>query len=127
MSLVPEVNQLFSPLSQGIATDPQKVEMVQKLPTPNNVTELRGFLGLASYYRRYLRIQSRKWKNQAYRFTEKNANFLWDQEWQHAFKELKQKLTSAPILAYLNRMDNLYLAPMPETTASGEFCHNCRE
>ena len=84
----------------GIQPDPQKVEALQKWPKPQNLTELRGFLGLAQYFRKFI-----------YRFamlaapltslTRKGAftKGKWTAVEQHAFNTIKQKLTAAPVLA----------------------------
>ena len=84
---------------EGIATDPRKVEVVQNWPTPENVTELRSFLGLASYYRRYIHEFAHV-ARPLHKLTEANVNFLWDGDCQNAFEKLKHKLTTAPVLAY---------------------------
>ena len=83
---------------EGVETDPQKTESVANWPAPSNAKELQQFLGLASYYRRFV-------KNFAHiaaplhRLTEKGKIWSWSAECDLAFK---QKLISAPILAYPN-------------------------
>jgi hypothetical protein len=84
---------------QGIQTDPGKTENVTNWHAPNNVKELRQFLGLASYYRRFV-------KNFAliaaplHRLTEKAKAWSWTPEYEQAFNALKERLTTAPILAF---------------------------
>lgn len=85
--------------AEGVKTDPQKVAAVKNWATPSNVDELRAFIGTASYYRRFI-------KNFAttaaplHNLTKKGQKFIWDTYCENAFRELKGKLISAPILAY---------------------------
>ena len=53
MQRLPFLGHIISP--QGIAPDPQKIEAVQKIQPPKNVTQLRSFLGLVGYYRQFIR------------------------------------------------------------------------
>ena len=85
--------------SQGIKTDPEKVESVKTWPTPADVKELQGFLGLASYYRRFISDFSII-AEPLNKLCRKGVPFHWLQEQQSAFEELKHRLTSAPVLAY---------------------------
>ena len=95
-----EVSFLGHVISEdGIATDPAKIENVKNWPVPTNVTELRSFLGLCSYYRRYILNFSAVAKC-LHKLTEKGANFIWTSECQDAFTQLKEKLTTAPVLAH---------------------------
>ena len=82
---------------KGNHTDPAKVAAVQKYPAPTNVTETRAFLGLASYYHRFIKNFSTIARpiNQ---LLKKNAPFNWEQEQEEAFNQLKDSLTTAPIL-----------------------------
>ena len=76
--------------------DSTKISAVCEWPTPTNYSDLRSFLGLASYYRRYIKC----FANIAYplyQLTNKGATFVWDEQYQSAFIELKQKLTEAPV------------------------------
>jgi hypothetical protein len=85
--------------AEGVSTDPDKVAAVRAWPTPQSVTEVRSFLGLASYYRRYIRGYASIAKC-LHKLTEKNKKFVWTDECSQAFDQLKQALTEAPILSY---------------------------
>jgi hypothetical protein len=87
--------------ANGIQTDPTKVEAVLNWPPPGNVRELRGFLGLAGFYRKFVRhfaIIARPLTN----LLKKNVLFVWTNEHQQAFQALQQALCSAPILGIPN-------------------------
>jgi hypothetical protein len=64
---------------------------------PMNTSEIRNFLGLAGYYRRFIKDFSKIAKPMT-RLLEKNKNFDWTEECQASFEELKKRLTSAPVL-----------------------------
>ncbi|CAH8658130.1 unnamed protein product [Dicrocoelium dendriticum] len=81
----------------GISTDPGKCEKVQSWPRPRNVEDLRSFLGLASYYRRFIRNFATI-SAPLHRLTEKGRQFLWTDECNRAFTQLKECLSSPPIL-----------------------------
>jgi len=82
----------------GIATDPSKIQAVQDWPEPTSVTEVRSYIGLCSYYRRFVKDFARI-AEPLHKLTGKNARFEWSEECQEAFDELKFRLTSSPILA----------------------------
>ena len=84
---------------EGVATDPGKIDDITNWPVPANVTELRSFLGLCGYYRRYIQNFSAIAKC-LHKMTEKGREFLWTDDCQKAFDELKKKLTTAPILSH---------------------------
>ena len=94
--------------AKGVATDPQKVQKVREWPTPRNVSEVRQFVGLASYYRRFVRDFATVAKP-LHELTKKYARFNWTAECQEAFEELKLRLTSAPVLAYPLDSGELFL------------------
>ena len=98
---LPEVRYLGHVVSgEGIKPDPKKVQCVKEYRTPSNVKDLRTFLGLANYYRKFVEGYA-KLADPLYRLTKKTANgFLWTASCERAFETLKQRLTSPPILAY---------------------------
>ncbi|GJU97264.1 putative nucleotidyltransferase, ribonuclease H [Tanacetum coccineum] len=83
--------------SEGITMDPAKVEAITKWPRPTSVTEVRSFLGLAGYYRRFVDGFSRL-ALPLTKLMRKGEKFVWNDEREKSFEELKQRLVSAPIL-----------------------------
>ncbi|WVZ89478.1 hypothetical protein U9M48_035881 [Paspalum notatum var. saurae] len=81
----------------GIAVDPSKVSTVTNWKVPEIPKEIRGFLGLAGYYRRFIENFSRIAKPIT-SLLEKDAEFRWTNAQQVAFDELKKRLTTAPVL-----------------------------
>ncbi|KAL5578482.1 hypothetical protein UlMin_020181 [Ulmus minor] len=81
----------------GISVDPSKIKAVSKWPAPTNVTEIRSFLGLAGYYRRFVEGFS-SLSAPLTALTKKNKKFEWTEKCEQNFQELKRRLTSAPIL-----------------------------
>ena len=83
----------------GISPDPQKVEAVGDFPQPHDVGRLRSFLGLASYYRRFIPGFSTV-ANPLFVLTRKNVDFVWSPACEKAFQNLKERLIEAPVLAF---------------------------
>ena len=83
--------------SRGIEVDPRKIEAVLKWESPTNVSEIRSFLGLAGYYRRFVEGFSIL-AGPITKLLRKGVDFKWDEHCQRAFMELKRRLTSAPVL-----------------------------
>jgi len=86
---------------EGIGTDSEKTRAVMEWPTPTNVGEVRSFIGLASYYRRYVRNFA-KIAAPLHALMKRNQRFSWTEDAQKSFEELKVALTSPPILAMPN-------------------------
>ncbi|XP_071921821.1 uncharacterized protein [Coffea arabica] len=82
----------------GIAVDPAKVEAVTTWTQPETTIEVRSFLGLAGYYRRFIKDFS-KIAGPMTELIKKNNKFIWTPKCESSFQELKKRLTSAPVLA----------------------------
>ena len=82
---------------EGISMDPSKIQAVKDWPTLKSVTEIRSFIGLAGYYRRFMKDFS-KIAAPLTKLTRKGEKYIWTEECASAFEELKNKLISAPIL-----------------------------
>ena len=82
-----------------MATDPAKIEKVAACPALTTKGEARQFLGFASYYRQFVEDFARVTRP-LHCLTERAATFAWTSECQDAFKELRQRQTSAPVLSY---------------------------
>nr|GEU64737.1 putative reverse transcriptase domain-containing protein [Tanacetum cinerariifolium] len=85
--------------SDGVHVDPTKVEAIQNWSAPTTPTEVRQFLGLADYYWRFIEGFSLVSKP-LFKLTQKNKKYEWGMEEEEAFQTLKEKLCSAPILAF---------------------------
>nr|GEY58993.1 retrotransposon protein, putative, Ty3-gypsy subclass [Tanacetum cinerariifolium] len=83
---------------RGIHVDPAKIESIKDWASPKTPTEIRQFLGLAGYYRRFVEGFSKIAKSMT-KLTQKDVKFDWDDKQEAAFQQIKQKLCSAPILA----------------------------
>ncbi|XP_073047668.1 uncharacterized mitochondrial protein AtMg00860-like [Primulina eburnea] len=84
--------------AQGISVDPSKVEAVLIWARPTNIPEIRSFMGLAGYYRRFIERFSQIARPITH-LTKKDARFIWSDECENSFLTLKEKLTTAPVLA----------------------------
>ena len=83
--------------AEGIKVHPEKVEAIVKWEPPQNVKQLRSFLGLASYCRRFIENFSQIAKPLS-NLLQKSAKFVWSPECDVAFNTLKEKLTTTPVL-----------------------------
>ncbi|KAL0546451.1 hypothetical protein IC582_016360 [Cucumis melo] len=81
----------------GVSVDPAKIEAVTGWTRPSTVSEVRSFLGLAGYYRRFVENFSRI-ATPLTQLTRKGAPFVWSKACEDSFQNLKQKLVTAPVL-----------------------------
>ncbi|KAJ9539506.1 LOW QUALITY PROTEIN: hypothetical protein OSB04_032239 [Centaurea solstitialis] len=91
---------------EGIKVDPAKIEAVMKWEVPKTPTDIRSFLGLADYYRRFIQDFS-KIAVPLTRLTRKNVKFVWGEEQQKAFELLRGKLCEAPVLTLPEGVDDM--------------------
>ncbi|GJR98192.1 putative reverse transcriptase domain-containing protein [Tanacetum coccineum] len=90
--------ELLKKEHQGIHVDPAKIESMKDWASPKTATEIRQFLGLAGYYRRFIEGFSNIAKPMT-KLTQKKVKFDWGDKAEITFQLIKQKLCSAPILA----------------------------
>ena len=83
----------------GVQPDPDKIKAIKEYPVPRRVKDVRAFLGLANYYRKFVRDFS-KIAGPLHDLTKKALKFRWTDECQAAFERLKSALIQAPILGY---------------------------
>jgi len=88
----------------GISVDPSKIQDVLDWKTPETVPEIRSFLGLAGYYRRFVPDFS-KIARPMTELLKKGVKFVWDDKYDQAFQTLRKLLTSAPVLAQPDSLD----------------------
>ncbi|VDI46195.1 Hypothetical predicted protein [Mytilus galloprovincialis] len=84
--------------TEGVRTDPSKVRAIAKMESPQNVSELRSFIGLVSYYRRFIKDFSKIAKC-LFDLLQSKAHWEWTSGCEQTFRLLKEKLSSSPVLA----------------------------
>ena len=82
---------------EGIAVDPTKVDTVTNWEAPTTVGEIQSFLGLAGYYRRFIENFSMIAKPMT-ELLKKDTKFIWTEECEASFQELKKRLVTSPVL-----------------------------
>ncbi|XP_023553652.1 uncharacterized protein LOC111811140 [Cucurbita pepo subsp. pepo] len=87
--------------SNGVEVDEEKVKAIKEWPTPKNVSEVRSFHGLASFYRRFIKNFSTI-ASPLNELVKKNVSFIWEKDQELAFTTLKEKLSYAPLLTLPN-------------------------
>eukprot|EP00253_Pinus_taeda_P010219 PITA_10219 len=87
---------------QGLQVDPNKIAIIQKVPPPQKIRDVRSFLGFVGYYGRFIKDFS-KLASPLFSLLGKDVEFKWIDDCQGALDELKDKLVSAPILRGANQ------------------------
>jgi hypothetical protein len=82
---------------EGTKPNLGKIDAVLRFPEPMTITNVRSFLGLTGYYRKYIRGYSRM-ASPLFELIKKDVAFVWNQNYQRAFDDLKRALVEAPIL-----------------------------
>ena len=86
---------------EGIKPNPQKVEAIHKIKPPKNRTQIRRFLGMTGFYRKFIPDYATR-ARVLYTLTKKNVEWTWNEDHQKAFDDLKEALTSETLLVYPN-------------------------
>ncbi|CAA7019741.1 unnamed protein product [Microthlaspi erraticum] len=84
--------------AEGVSVDPAKIEAIRDWPRPSSATEIRSFLGLAGYYRRFVKGFATMAQPMT-KLTGKDVPFVWSAECEESFSQLKEMLTTTPVLA----------------------------
>ena len=82
---------------QGLQVDPNKIDIIQRVPPPQKQRDVRSFLGLAGYYQRFIKDFS-KLASPLFGLLAKSSKFIWSKSCHETLNILKGKLTTAPIL-----------------------------
>jgi len=85
--------------TEGIATDPEKIDVVQSWKAPETEKGVRSFLGFCNFYRRFIHNYSRI-ARPLVELTRKDQPFVWTEKYQSAYEELKTAMLTTPILQY---------------------------
>jgi hypothetical protein len=103
---------------EGIKVDPSKTEAAKSFPTPQTQHDVRSFLGLSGYYRKYVKGYA-KIATPLNRLLTTDISFKWTSDCENAFKTLKQALITAPVLGYPNLNKPFILACDASSSAIG--------
>jgi Reverse transcriptase (RNA-dependent DNA polymerase). len=102
--------------SNGLKPDPKKIEAVKKFPRPRNSKNVKQFLGLAGYYRRFIPNFSKRAKPMT-NLLKKDVAFEWTTSQQHSFEDLRDSLCQKPVLQNIQILTNhLFLRPTHQST-----------
>jgi len=85
----------------GVEPDARKIECIKNFPTPKTAKQIKSFLGLKGYYRKFV-LQFSKIAAPLHKLLKRDAKYVWEENHEISFHTLKQKLMSQPILQYPN-------------------------
>ena len=86
---------------EGIKMDPERVKAIKQFPIPQNLTQVRSFLGLAGYHRQFVKDWS-KIAEPLSRLTKKSVNYYWGPDQDKAFNKIKDIMTTEPLLIHFD-------------------------
>ncbi|KAL8104528.1 hypothetical protein AgCh_028665 [Apium graveolens] len=113
---LPRIDDLFDQLrgavwflsNKGVEVDPAKIEAIINWERPKTPTEVRSFMGLSGYYRKFVQDFA-KIATPLTKLTRKNQKFEWDEKCEESFQELKNRLVSSPVLVFPNEQGNFLI------------------
>ena len=111
---------------EGLLPDPSLLAAIRDIPPPKTATEVRSFLGLAGYYRRYVKGFAAI-AAPLHALTRKDAVFHWSEDCQNAFDQLKLRLTTSPITAFPDFSQEFRLYTDASTAGLGAILAQVRE
>ena len=111
---------------EGLLPDPSLLAAIRDIPPPKTATEVRSFLGLAGYYRRYVKGFAAI-AAPLHALTRKDALFHWSEDCQAAFDQLKARLTTSPITAFPDFSQEFRLYTDASTAGLGAILAQVRE
>ena len=95
--------------ASGLHTSQTKIEAVLKMPVPNNIHQLRSYLGLINYYGKFIKNMS-EICSPFYELLKTDVRFSWNKECEKSFNTIKKMLSSSPVLCHYNEDMKLGLA-----------------
>jgi hypothetical protein len=116
------LGHIYTP--EGIRPDPKKIRAIEQYSVPKSVRDIQAFIGLAGYYGRHVRNFAELAKPLT-NLTRKEVPFEWKEEHQEAFDELKQCLSTEPLLIYPDFSHPFIVACDASTKAIGTCYRNC--
>ena len=111
---------------EGLLPDPSLLAAIRDIPPPKTATEVRSFLGLAGYYRRYVKGFAAI-AAPLHALTRKDAVFHWSEDCQTAFDQLKTRLTTSPITAFPDFSQEFQLYTDASTAGLGAILAQVRD
>lgn len=119
-----EIKYLGHVMSEnGVKPNEENVETVKNFPRPRNVKQVQRFLGMASYFRKFLHQFATKAKP-LHNLCKKDAVFTWSTDCEQAFETLKRALTTSPVLAFPNFKNKFYISVDASFYAVGAYISN---
>lgn len=107
----------------GIKPDERNIEAIKKFPVPKKLVQLQSFLGMASYFRKFIRNFAKK-AAPLHQLCRKDVEFIWNEMCQEAFEALKNALITAPVLAYPDYSKTFYISVDASNFAVGAYISN---
>ncbi|GKA88326.1 reverse transcriptase [Tanacetum coccineum] len=108
--------------ADGISMDPAKVEAITNWPRQTTVTEVRSVLGLAGYYRTFVEGFSLL-ALPLTKLMRKGEKFVWNEEREKSFEELKRRLVSSPVLTLLEQVDTKFIVMRQRKVLAAFLCN----